>query len=223
MKLIGINGLKGSGKDTTYECVKALVEAFTEPTEADLTGRAERRAFADNLKIMAALALGYAGDDETLIASMNLLKEKGSVGSWLDDSAGLDGCLNITGRRYLQEFGNRAREVFGDTFWVDQVAPLNSGSFREVWGTLGRKGPKVGYPAVGCVTDVRYPNEAERIQKCGGTVWEVIRPGLESDGHASEKPLPRELVDEQIVNDRTHDDLMRTVAATIHRTTGWRV
>lgn len=219
MKLIGINGLKGSGKDTTYECVKAIVEG-RRPNSPE--GRVERRAFADNLKIMAGLALGYKGEDEGLIAAMNLLKEKGSVGSWLDNDFGnLDtGFLSISGRLYLQQFGNHAREVFGDTFWVDQVAPTEFGKFCRVWRTEGRKGKDIGLPAVGCVTDVRYPNEAERIRKCGGIVWEVIRPGLTSDGHASEQPLPRELVDVVIHNDGTHDDLYATVQAQVRKTAG---
>jgi hypothetical protein len=50
-------------------------------------------------------------------------------------------------------------------------------------------------------TDLRYPNEAQRILDLGGEVWEIIRPGLSSDGHASETPLPRELVSRRIRND----------------------
>jgi molybdopterin-guanine dinucleotide biosynthesis protein len=51
VKIIGINGLKTAGKDTTYECVRT-----------SLRRHVKRAAFADKLKIMAMLALGYEGE-----------------------------------------------------------------------------------------------------------------------------------------------------------------
>jgi len=37
------------------------------------------------------------------------------------------------------------------------------------------------------ITDVRFANEAEWIQRRGGTVVRIIRPGTQSDGHFSER------------------------------------
>jgi hypothetical protein len=104
---------------------------------------------------------------------------------------------SITGREYLQNLGNEARGVFGENFWIDQVLP-NPGE--RDWSTLNWKDARYPDADILCITDVRYPNEADRIRALGGVVWEVLRPGVESDGHASEKPLPRHLVNYQIRN-----------------------
>lgn len=220
MRLIGINGLKTAGKDTTYLTIKRLVEdAYP---ERDPEGRVERRAFADNLKIMAMLALGYDGTDEELISSADRLKAAGGIETQVPDTRpNTYHVSNINGRTYLQRFGEHARHVFGDTFWVDQVLPetgIADYDWLPIWGSVGRKGPEVGLPALGCVTDVRYPNEAERTLALKGIVLEVVRPGLESDGHSTEKPLPRELVSYTLVNDGTLEDLADKVALFLDRT-----
>ena len=69
------------------------------------------------------------------------------------------------------------------------------------------------YPDVDvlCVTDVRYPNEADRVHQLGGEVWQIVRPGLESDGHSSEIPLPAEKVDLSIFNGFEIETLYSTV------------
>jgi hypothetical protein len=61
------------------------------------------------------------------------------------------------------------------------------------------------------ITDLRYPNEAQRVLDLGGEVWEVVRPGLVSDGHASEQTLPRDLVTLTIENDSDVADLQLKV------------
>lgn len=214
MRLIGINGFKESGKDTTYNIIAR-----------DFTGygpahRVERRAFADKLKIMAALALGFERTEDELISLMDSMKHRSTI-SVLYDEPGLIGVggevlHDLTGREYLQWFGGHARTVFGEGFWVDQVVPEQRTTFNEIWSTLGRNmagAREVGMPAIGCITDVRYPNEAERVLDVGGEVWEVIRPGLESDGHASETPLPRELITTQIDNSGDFAHLARQVSS----------
>jgi hypothetical protein len=193
VRLIGINGFKTSGKDTTFRIVEDLLEDQI----------VERRAFADKLKIMAAKALGYEGSSNAdLIALMDEFKENG----WISVGAGVYADKRITGREYLQLFGAHARDVFGDTFWIDQVLP--DPAVLEGWDPpivhVERAYPKVD---VLCVTDVRYPNEAERVKRLGGEVWRIERPGLESDGHSSETPLPAPLSDITIRNDGDLDDL----------------
>lgn len=210
MRLIGINGLKTSGKDTTFKTVASLM-----PDE-----RVERRAFADKLKIMAALAIGFTGPDEHLIREMDKFKEDGRIEIPYETNASFSGLpmpgkRTITGRQYLQWFGAHARDVFGKSFWVDQVVPIDPNAFTDIWATVGRTGPWVGVPELGCITDVRYPNEAERVLTLDGVVWEVQRPGLESDGHSSEEPLPRELVTRVIDNSGDLAHLEREVAAAL--------
>lgn len=213
-RLIGITGFRTSGKDTTCRLVKELRPEL----------RVDRAAFADNLKLLAARSLGLAEDgastDEELIALMDTFKEIGVLTygvrvpgkrRWNRPKTYV---TEITGRQYLQYLGANARVVFGNNFWVDQVLPNPMflpgwGEAQDVDGLL-----KNSYPLsdILCVTDVRYPNEAARVVELGGEVWEVVRPGLETDGHSSEQPLPRELVSRTIDNSGTIENLRYAVA-----------
>lgn len=204
--LIGINGLKTSGKDTTFGFIRELADENLKT--------AQRVAFADKLKIMAALALGYEGSPPELIGIMDEFKNTGKINSHFDRSSALTRVAiphgtSITGRQYLQTFGGKAREVFGDTFWIDQVLPDPGVASGPALTNNVRVELKDRYPGVDyvCVTDVRYPNEAQRVHDLGGIVLEVVRPGLVSDGHDTEKPLPSELVTHTIFNDGTLTDL----------------
>lgn len=213
MNLIGINGFRGTGKDTAYSFIQ---EAYGPA--------ARRRAFADKLKVMAALALGYEGSPEKLIQDMNHMKDGGDVVSRIYTRER----TKITGRKYLQLFGAKAREVFGDGFWVDQVVPYDLDACNALWeNETAFNDTYLGEPTYACVTDVRYPNEAERILALGGVVWQIIRPGIESDGHSSEQPLPLHLVTTVIENNGTlgqYEDVVLAATAQLPRTiTGDRI
>lgn len=211
MELIGINGLMGSGKDTTYGFI------------AELHPGALRVAFADKLKIMAAMAFGLEGTPANLIYSMNEAKEHWEIEVY-DRRLTLK-ARTFTGRQYLQWLGAKAREVFGDTFWIDQVLPPKRTLYapekadtgvvtRSVAGSyMGHDALAERYPDTDLVvvTDVRYPNEAERILELGGEVWEILRPSCTSDGHSSEIPLSRELITREVHNDGDLDVLASRV------------
>lgn len=196
-KLIGIAGLKTSGKDTTCRFVQNNAQGFS-----------QRVAFADKLKIMAARALGLEGPNEELIARMDCFKENGvlTATAYSPPGAGTPVAFHshISGRQYLQYFGSNARKVFGDTFWIDQILPTPSDKYDLNSYNLGYRYPDADLVVV---TDVRYPNEAERIRALGGVVWKVWRPGIESDGHDSEVPIPDEYVNWVIPNDGSMEDL----------------
>lgn len=214
-RLIGINGLKRSGKDTTAKLV-----AEQDP------GVVIRRAFADKLKIMAARALGFERNNEALVELMDSMKETALFHIRYDDPQNpADAHMTIkstahdlTGRQYLQWFGEHARTVFGDTFWIDQVLPRTDDVYRDsdLFGSSASAVSSAlkrmhGQFDVLTVTDVRYSNEAERILNLGGEVWEVTRPGCASDGHSTEIPLAPELVTVKIKNDGAVDDLRAKV------------
>lgn len=76
-------------------------------------------------------------------------------------------------------------------------------------------------PEGGLVPDVRFANEAHAIRRRGGVVIRIVRPGQHSgDLHASEQPLPDELIDIEVCNDRTPADLVRsTLDQLMHH--GW--
>ncbi len=216
MYLIGLNGLKGAGKDTAYQCIRDAFafdgDAYVGDSHPRPYERVERRAFADALKIIGARSLGFEGGEELLIQIMDDLKAESDIVAISDNSYS-----HVTGRQYQQNLGSYAREVLHDTIWIDQVVPKDPKGFDHAWGTAGRNGEYVGLPRIGCITDVRYPNEAERIHSWGGEIWKIERPGLESDGHATEQPLPRHLVDLTIPNHGTIDDLRLEIARQLLR------
>lgn len=187
MRLIGLNGRLHSGKDTAFEFI---TEAANEEREQRVT----RAAFADRLKMSAAIALGF--DPETVeeaVAICNEIKETGSIKTAYDkvmDSGNLTmATKRITGREYLQRYGTEAhREVFGTDFWVDALLPSGESNFyRE---RLRERFPETD---VLVITDVRFENEAARILELGGEVWHIdaderLGP-LPDDAHPSERPL----------------------------------
>src|SRR5271166_555437 len=204
MRLIGISGLKTSGKDT---CFKAIASAL--PNQ-----NVQRVAFADKLKELSAIALGFTGTPEQLIAYMDEAKEQWEIGIKQIDSLSVP-FHRLTGRAYLQHIGQGARKVFADGFWVDQILPPSvPGHYKGADALLQDRYPGVD---VLCVTDVRYPNEADRVHELGGVVWQIIRPGTESDGHSSEIPLESEKVDLSIYNGFNIPTLYEAVAEAVSR------
>jgi hypothetical protein len=92
-------------------------------------------------------------------------------------------------RDILQWWGTEYRREQDPDYWVKRARDL----YRERIAA--------GVPGLANCS-VRFLNEAEWIHSEGGAVVRVHRPGVEAvNGHVSDKPLPRELVDAEIAND----------------------
>jgi len=215
-KIIGINGFKRSGKGEVGNAIAAVT--------SDHFLNTKQVGFADKLKILAAKTLGFTErSDQECIDLMNECKEEWLISILKRRDEGEIGAVpgnffpraleyewhRITGREYLQNLGNEARGVFGDDFWVDQVLPNPAHVAVPEWREILEDEVATRYPDASylAITDLRYPNEAQRVLDLGGEVWEVIRPETSSDGHASERPLPRNMVTLQIENKGTLMDL----------------
>ena len=98
-------------------------------------------------------------------------------------------------RGYLQRMGTEVgRDMFGEDFWVEQALRV-AGAYEQV-----------------VFSDVRYPNEAERIRKEGGVLWRVEREGIEkSDEHTSESLIETIKVDSVVKNNGTIEELFAKV------------
>lgn len=189
--IIGLAGVKGSGKNTVAEFIK---EIFGDRYEI------KEWSFAEDLKKGAAASLGYSGDDP--IEFCNRLKETGKIGYWCEDGGWPEG--SVSGREYLQYYGTEAhRDIFADDFWVDNL-------MNKIESEQGSSRNRLDI-----ITDVRFPNEARRILGFGvvlgtkGVVIKVRRPEVEDTGdtHASEIPLSDDLVNAEIHNTRSFDHL----------------
>lgn len=225
MHIIGITGQKRHGKGETGEAIKSIA--------LDRVETAKTVGFADKLKLAAARALGFHDlDTEAAVALMDEAKEKWlfSVVKVLDtpeyNPVGIwtmgDAVRGFTGRQYLQWFGTEVgRDLFGDTFWIDQVLPNPMRARSRALGTDVDEDTIIAYQAAHmhgnvdwlAITDIRFPNEAQRVLDCGGEVWRVVRDGMGQDGdvHASEIPLPDSVVTRTIHNNGTLSDLRRKV------------
>lgn len=96
-------------------------------------------------------------------------------------------------REFLQRLGTEGgRKIFGEDFWVNHTLS----QYDDV--------PLLRV----AICDVRFRNEARAIEKRGGTVVRIVRPGCEApNDHQSEHDLDGCTFDAVIENDGTLDDL----------------
>lgn len=184
MDVIGITGKARAGKDTVADILEELTP-----------GRVDREAFADRLKLIAALALGISNSRDEVGTS--------GVRRWADQFKSAETVVvldarnvivgKVTGRDFLQRLGTEGiREVLGEDVLIDAV-PFD----READLLI--------------LTDVRTVSEAERIREAGGEVWRVTRPGAGAGDHRTEKPIPDQLVTVEVDNSGTIADLWQIV------------
>lgn len=206
MNIIGINGFKRVGKGETANAIERAYNG----------GNVKQAGFANKLKVLAGLTLGFERTEEELIALADSMKVTGGGYVHYDEPDGAENVMHdFTMRSFYQHLGTDARELFGEDFWVDQVLPKPPKIETTDRARLERRKGLIDfdlqtwYPLTDLllITDVRFDNEARRILALGGEVWEVLRPGTASDGHASEQPLAREFVSRQIDNDSTLEAL----------------
>lgn len=153
MKIIGLAGKAGAGKDTAagYILEWAAHHGLS----------AKRDGFADRLKQSAAASFGAPGDP---VEFCNELKQPGVSIIVIGQPRQLGGAaptlLRTTGRKFLQDFGTEGhRDVFGSQFWVDALFDSYDGEFIR--------------PDLLVITDCRFSNEIDAVHARGGKVWEI--------------------------------------------------
>lgn len=207
--LIGLNGFKGSGKNTAGK----VIEQWGAARGLVVV----QRAFADMLKLSAARSLGLYDaqsiNDATVL--MDSLKNSGTIDICIPEQSILK---SISGREFLKWYGTEGhRDVFGSDFWVDRLLPLNIPWEANFSVYIDYNSTRLA--DIGVITDVRFANEARRVRQVGGVVWNIDR-GASNDEHASEQPLPRDLVDLVISNRSTLEafevDVNSTMTAEFH-------
>jgi len=200
MFLLGLHGPAQSGKDTAFAAIRC--------TAAEAGFRAARRGFADKLKLSAMRMFKPDATVEEAVAWADDFKfngrlmtftgfeephpeVEGAASEWIEGPQ-----FSITGRQLLQHFGTEShRDVFGQNFWVDALLPLIGWEDNFVDNAVDP------LPHIAVLTDVRFPNEADRIHELGGQVWRIDRHDLKrSDGHASEQDLDDSLIDHVLIN-----------------------
>ena len=197
LKLIGISGKIGSGKDTTAELIQLVTtyglnnlkevrnvtprlmdnQDFKEYTLQNANWQIVK--YAENLKLIASMLTGIPRknfEDQEF--------KKTHLGpEW----------NNITVREFLQTLGTRAlRDNLNENVWVNSLF----GNFNESSQWL--------------ITDTRFPNEADAIKEKGGIVVRVDR-GLSTGDHPSETALDDYDFDYVIPNKGNIEELIEEV------------
>jgi len=117
--------------------------------EKKYPGRVKRVAFADKLKKIAMDLFGL-----TWSQCYGSQQEKESV----------DPRYGLTPREILQSIGEKMREIW-PAIWVDTV-------FNATLPQLQEEGFDIFV-----ISDVRYPNEGDKVHDHGGVVVKINRPG----------------------------------------------
>lgn len=88
----------------------------------------------------------------------------------------------------------------------------------NLWVDIWQEEVEASLASIITCDDLRFPNEAERVRALGGVIVRVIAPeetrkaraaalGMTISSHASEVPLPNELVDFELFNEGSPADL----------------
>ena len=144
-------------------------------------------SYAQPIKESAAASLGI--DLETL----EYLKADENLCFTLQDNGDL---FKFNIREFIQRFGTEGhRDIFGENFWVDMALPLD----------------KDYSDALYVVTDMRFPNEVERVISLGGRTVRVMRE-VESahSGHRTEQNIDH-MIEHFLDNTGSMEDLQTNV------------
>lgn len=182
--LLGLTGRAGAGKDT---CAQLLHEhgfasiAFADALRAEVAEawRIDPRMLADrDTKEWAipALALAHCTDWRFVHALI------GACGGLAPE----DMTAPRSPRWVMQRWGTEYRRCQDPRYWTDIVA-------RWV-GEQRERALQAHRPALLCITDVRFINEASLVRALGGHVVQVHRPDLpdlptDTREHESESPI----------------------------------
>lgn len=122
-------------------------------------------------------------------------------------------------------WGITPREVFqyiGTEVFRDGMEKLIPGIKNNFWINTAMKKHYnlrgIGINTV--ISDVRFPNEVDRIRKEGGIVIKVMRSSLEnSDNHASEIQIDEIVGDYQVINDSDFNSLYDKIDTIVNKLT----
>jgi hypothetical protein len=182
--LIGISGKIGSGKDTVAAIIQELYPQY------------QVKKFAGKLKDIASILTGIPVEkfEDQEFKKTDLGKEWSYVypDQYYDDGESVMVCMSV--RQLLQKLGTDAlRDNLHENVWVNAL--MADFTKDSNW----------------IVTDTRFTNEAETIQKNGGILLRVERSTCNLGTHPSETALDNFPFEHVIFNNGSMDDLRNEV------------
>ena len=201
MKLVGLCGKKQSGKDTFADIGMTFCE------EMGVTSA--KIAFASPLK---QFVVDYMGVPQGLPWGSNDDKDE-VMGQWGDffnvdlcESSGAKTDEPVNVRQLLQVLGTDVFRTVHQNFWVNVFkSRIKTENFDLVRGE--------GSPSLVFITDMRFENEVDEVNKMGGTTIKLDR-NIYSDEHKSEASV--DLIPEaSFTRVLTPSDLVSVEAASV--------
>ena len=172
-------------------------------------------------KIIGIAGLAGSGKDtvgEAIVAFGKLERENWEIKKFATELKRIASIL--TGYKIQdfesQEFKNaKLGPEWGDMTVRDMLQKIGTEAMRDnlhpdVW--VNALFTTYGYNSRWIITDVRFPNEIERIKQYDGILIKVVRPGIVAMEHCSEKALDDfDGWDHVINNDGTRYDLVQKI------------
>ena len=180
----------------------------------------------EKTNIIGIAGLAGSGKDtigEAIVAFGKLKNEKWEIKKFATELKRIASIL--TGYKIQdfesQEFKNaKLGPEWSDMTVRDMLQKIGTDAMRDnlhpdVW--VNALFSNYGYNNKWIITDVRFPNEVERIKQHNGTLIKVVRPGIVTLDHYSEKALDDfDGWDHVIINDGDRYDLIKTVKAVLY-------
>jgi hypothetical protein len=195
MKIIGLMGAAGAGKDTTADIIAGQVPGMA------------RLAFADQLRAEVAEAFGIDVRMLTARATKDTPIEQLAIRFCTDPAFcayawDLSPMPAISPRVLMQRWGDYRRRD-DPTYFIRRASIV---AIRH----LHNRAPLL------VATDVRFENEVDWVRSLGGQLWRIVRPDqVITDGHVSETATIGCESDATMVNGGSVDDLRRVVIDTL--------
>lgn len=214
--LIGLHGLKRSGKDTVADYLRG--ECYSN----DLPFK--RLAFADEMRVLAMETL-----PEPFVGKVTYedFKGEGTIDRDNDDLFKMFGIPEYQISAYLLQWINRFSDAITLKHGYLPTSPLpntfhhirtirdimvyfgteigRDTFFYDIWLEIVQRQYK-GFDGMAVVTDVRFDNEAELIHNDNGRVIHIVKTDQQVDrSHRSEQGIDDKFIDDTIVN--VHGDL----------------
>lgn len=191
MKVIGLCGAAGAGKDTAA----SLMDGYRAIAFADALYQEVAQAFGVTVEWLKRREFKEDPQWELTGAECNddgFCFHMEAMGVF---DAGT--CSPCSPRQILQWWGDYRRAQDADYFVKIMYR-----------GPLHTRGDFV-------ITDVRFANEAALIRQLGGEIWQIVRPGVAAGGtgHKSDTDGSDFAPDRVIVNDGSLEDLRKCLAS----------
>jgi hypothetical protein len=217
IKIIGLHGAAGAGKDTA-------AEAFT---NYDKTTKilAFARPLKDACQTLFNLTDNQLYDPKE---KEEIIRNADGSAAWCIDGKeasprlffqwlGTDIIRNhVTNNFFVENMRQRIEKIIeslipgnSPNLSTESLIPGNSPNL-STESLIPGNSPNLSSKMI-VITDVRLPNEANFIRSLGGTIVKIERPSVGTltklTQHETEKGIPSELVDHVVVNDGTIEEL----------------